>query len=376
MKVLFFSTYFYPYISGLTIYPWRILNNLSKKHKITVLTFSHGGSTSEVAKGLLGGEGQLTIKYLSYLFRLSKGFISPQSIIYFLKEVKKNDLVILNLPNFEGLVLALIAWLYKKKIISIYLCQVELGHDIFSRTANFFLNFSVFVQYLLSNIIVGETDYINNTYINKVFKSKIRTTLPPIEILPISTQFINELKHEKKNDIWIGFAGRIAREKGIEYLIEALIPEIKLVFAGPTDTVGESSYLKEVKNLLKVNNINHLFLGQLTSEELGAFYKTIDILVLPSVNQTEAFGMVQVEAMLLGTPVIATNLSGIRVPIKLTKMGRLVKPKDSQEFKKAVEIILKNKNKYTNDALIKNAQKIFDIDKVYKFYEQLINEKN
>ena len=51
---------------------------------------------------------------------------------------------------------------------------------------------------------------------------------------------------------------------------------------------------------------------------MSSFYKSIDLLVLPSINQTEAFGMVQAEAI-AGTPVIAGNLPGVRIPIKLTK---------------------------------------------------------
>ena len=85
--------------------------------------------------------------------------------------------------------------------------------------------------------------------------------------------------------------------------------------------------------------------------------------------------MVQVEAMLLGTPVIASNLPGVRVPIRLTKMGILVQPKNSEQITEAINKILKNKKKYSNQKLIKNASKIFDIKKVYKFYDNLIDEK-
>jgi len=378
MKILFFSTYFYPYISGLTLYPWRILNHLSKKHKITVLTFNHLQNSLKISNF------KFQINYLPYLFRLSKGFISPQSIIYFLKEVKKNDLIILNLPNFEGFALAFFAKLFGKKIISIYHCQVELENGFFLKIINIFLNISVYLQCLLSDTIVGHVDYINNTYIGKVFKNKIKTTFPPVEILPVSTQFINELKRLKKN-AWIGYVGRIAREKGIEYLVQATCPSgrrvkrldnVKLVFAGPSTTVGENKYLQYVKTLLIKNKVDYLFLGQLTPEQLGAFYKTIDLLVLPSTNQTEAFGMTQVEAMLLRTPVIATNLPGIKIPIQLTRMGLFVEPKNPEQITKAIQEILKNKNKYTNKKLVNNARNIFDIKKVYKLYDDLVDGAN
>ena len=124
--------------------------------------------------------------------------------------------------------------------------------------------------------------------------------------------------------------------------------------------------------LLNSYQIKHLFLGSLSNKQLKAFYKSIDVLVLPSINQTEAFGMVQAEAMLSGTPVISSNLPGVRMPIKLTNMGIVVEPKDIKQLSNAISEVLKNKNKYSNDDLIKKAKKIFDIEKTYQFYDQLL----
>jgi len=374
MKILFFSTYFYPYISGLTIYPWRILNHLSKKHKITVLTFNH------FQNSLKTENWKLKIIRLPYLFRVSKGFISPRSISYFFSEAKNNDTVILNLPNFEGLSLAIFAKLFKKRIITIYHCQVKMGNSFFSKIIVFFLDCSVFIQCLLSDVIVGHVDYINDRFVGKLFKNKVKTSFPPIEILPISTQFINKLKRLKKK-IWIGYVGRIAREKGIEYLVQSFNPpagragrldNVKLVFAGPLDTVGESKYVNYIKALLSKQHIDCLFFSQLTPEQLGAFYKMIDVLILPSTNQTEAFGMTQPEAMLLGTPVVATNMPGMNIPIKLTKMGLLVEPKNPEQLSKAISTILAHKDKFTHKELIEKAKNIFDVRKVYQFYTKIV----
>ncbi len=381
MKILFFSSYFYPYISGLTTYPWKILNHLAKKHQITILTFNH---QENKLKKLKIKNLKLKIIYLPYFFRLSKGFIAPQSLIYFFKEVRQNDLIFLNLPNFEGLPLAIIARLFGKKIISIYHCQVNLGQDVFSKMVVFFLDLSVYIQCLLSNFITGHVDYINNTYIGKTFKNKIKTTFPPIEIFPVSAQFINELKIKKKNEVWIGFVGRIAREKGIEYLINSItryklqVTRYTLAFAGPYDkeVSGEKSYYQKIKKMLAEKKINHLFLGNLNKKKLCAFYKIIDVLVLPSINSTEAFGMVQAEAMLLGTPVVTTNLPGVRIPVKLTKMGIIVEPKNPTQLAKAILAILKNKNKYTNPLLVKKAKKIFKPQKIYQFYDNLARHAN
>ncbi len=377
MKILFFSPYFYPYISGITISSKRILDYLSKKNKITVLTFRYDNKLSNPSTPLRAS--QLNIIRMPYWFRISKGFISPQSIIYFIKETLKTDLVILNQPNFEGLFLAIVVKLFNKKIISIFHCQVFLESNMFTKIINLFLNLSMKTQLFLSDkIVVYTKDYVNSLPYFKKFANKIVDVLPPIEKSVTDKKFLIKLLKLKKNNIWIGYAGRISSEKGLKYLVQSMKQlnneTIALVFAGPygKNVAGENNYYKKIINILREYKIKHIFLGNLTSKQLSAFYRSIDVLVLPSINQTEAFGMVQAEAMIVGTPVIASNLPGVRMPIKLTKMGIIVEPRNSDQISKAIEEILGNKNKFTNDELIKNANIIFDIKKVYKFYDQLL----
>ena len=381
MRILFFSPYFYPYISGVTISPKRILDHLEKKNNITVLTFPHNNKLRKSEN-----INKLNIIRMPFLFKISKGFISPQSLIYFYNYAKNSDLIILNQPNFEGLSLALLGKLFQKKIISIFHCQVFLTNNLWNKIINFFLNLSMKTQLTLSNKIVAYTeDYFDSLDNLKQFRKKTVFTLPPIDKTKQDNNYLNKLKKLKKNDIWIGYSGRIASEKGLEYLIDAIniicrdkaMPCPFIIFAGPygKNVAGENNYYLFIRGLLKKYRIKNIFLGNLNSKQLGAFYKTIDILVLPSTNQTEAFGMVQAEAMLAGTPVIASNLPGVRIPIRLTKMGEIVEPKNTKQIKQAIVEILSNRNKFSNNELIKNAQEIFDINKVYKFYENLLNNE-
>jgi len=370
MNILFFSPYYDPYLSGLTIYPKNLFEHLKKNNKIIILTFLYRNGLKRIEK-----KGNITIIRLNYWFRLSKGFIAPLLIFSFFKYSKEADVIILNQPNFEGFGLASISYFIGKKIISIIHCQVFLPKGFLNSIINFFLNISFYLQLFFSSIILPTTlDYANSLPWGKIFKNKIKTILPPIKKPLISQALYKKLK---KEGYWIGYVGRIASEKGIEYLIEAtkkMNKKITLVFAGPygKDVTGENKYYKKIIMMLKEFKINYLFLGNLTSKQLGSFYKSIDLLVLPSINQTEAFGMVQAEAMIAGTPVIASNLPGVRIPIRLTKMGIIIEPKNSEQITKAILEILKNKNKFVNDKLIKNAQEIFNIKKVYKFYDRLL----
>lgn len=374
MRILFFSPYFYPYTSGVTTYPFKILSHLAKTNQITVLTFRHRSDLPDRER--MSG---LNIVRMPFNFKISKGFVSLQSLAYFIDYLKKSDLIILNIPNFEGLFLAFLAKLSGKKIVSIFHCQVFLGKGLSVKIINFFLNLSVFFQLALSRKIIAYTrDYVDSLSIGKIFKNKIDVVLPPIEKLEVDNKKLSDFSVLKGSKIWVGYAGRIAREKGLEYLIEAVNKlkdkNIVLTFAGPygKDVAGEGSYYLEIKKLLTEYRLPHHFFGNLTTGNLGAFYKSIAVLVLASINQTEAFGMVQADAMLLNTPVIAANLPGVRIPVRLTGMGEIVEPKNEIQLSHMLKRVLANKKKYTNKELNTKAQHIFNIQKTYQFYDNLI----
>jgi len=174
----------------------------------------------------------------------------------------------------------------------------------------------------------------------------------------------------------IGFAGRVAAEKGIEYLFDC-IPFLlekgyfpKIVIAGPKEeVVGEAKYVAGIKRLSLRYKEKIVFLGNLSQSSMSAFYRQIDLLVLPSINRTESFGLVQVEAMLNGCPVVATDLPGVRVPVKLTKMGLLVSPRNTNLLAQSVIKILKNKKEFLR--LPKEIKKIFSYQETINQYERL-----
>lgn len=354
----------------MTTYSSRLLHELSKQHKITVLTFPHQRNLPLIEK-----KNFITIIRMPFLLRISKGYISPQSFMYFLGALKKADLVIINIPNFEGILLALLARLKRKKILSLFHCEVFLGSNICSRIVNMFLNISVFIQLLVSNKIVTHTqDYFQNTSQYWLWKNKTRYMLPAIEKLNTNLSYLNVLRKKKRGHIWIGFIGRIAREKGIEYLINAIeklsliYPHMCLVLAGPntSQVVGEKQYQQYINNRIRISNIKILELGQLHHNQMGAFYKSIDLLVLPSLNKTESFGIVQVEAMLMGTPVVSTDIPGLRIPVNLTHMGIVVKPKSGLALSEAIRHIIENPQTFSNSKYIQNTERIFSSRNILK----------
>ena len=105
-------------------------------------------------------------------------------------------------------------------------------------------------------------------------------------------------------------------------LVLEACPDTRVVFTGAyKDTVGEEEYRRRLTPLLERYKERLVFLDLLPSELMPSFFALCDVLAVTSLNSTEAFGLVQVEAMLAGTPVVATDLPGVREAVRRTDMG-------------------------------------------------------
>jgi glycosyltransferase involved in cell wall biosynthesis len=104
---------------------------------------------------------------------------------------------------------------------------------------------------------------------------------------------------------------------------------------------------------------------------MPSFYSNIDVLLVPSTNSTETFGLVQIEAMMNGKPAVASNLPGVRQPAAMTGMGKVFPIGDSEALAASVIDVLRNRENYRGDpqAIIrqfspetnaKNFEKLFD----------------
>ena len=99
---------------------------------------------------------------------------------------------------------------------------------------------------------------------------------------------------------------------------------------------------------------------------MANFYAACDVLVLPS--DTECFALVQVEAMMCGTPVVMTDTPGGRVPVTETKMGKLVPRGNHEAIAEAVIEILQNPDTYHYTRA--EIETIFNFDETVRRYEK------
>ena len=177
----------------------------------------------------------------------------------------------------------------------------------------------------------------------------------------------------------IGFAARFAYEKGAGYLINALpqilaeIPDVHVLFAGPyLDVVGERIWY-ELQPLIKQYEAYLTFLGTLGPEQMADFFAACDVVTVASINNTESFGLVQVEAFMSGTPVVATNLPGVRQPVTMTGMGEIVPVADAQGLAEGIVKVLRDPGQYIKprDEILR----VFELARTLDDYERLFEEK-
>ena len=371
MKISLISTYWSPNVTGIVKYPYRLVKHLSEEgFKIKVLT-------AKFKRDLPANEtiDRAEVRRLSGLMKIPGGFLMPFYPFRIYRDIKNSDAVVVNLPNFEGLSALILARLLKKKTVSIYNCDYGIGGPA-GKMFDWLLNAFVFFQLALSDRIVTHTrDFAQSKKSISRFNERLIYILPPIEPVPVDEEKFEELKNRKGGNIWIGYSGRIISEKGIEHLIDAVaqanLKDPVLVFAGLHS--AEDPYSKKIINRLVEKDIRHIFLGKLSGGALGAFYKNIDCLVLPSIGKTEVFGMVQAEAMLFGKPVIATDFPGVRVPVQITGMGKIAKAGNSKDLADKMEQVL-NSGDIVNDEKREYASKIFDINLFVREWKALLHD--
>jgi len=375
MSVLFSITYFVPYVSGLTICVSRLVDHLSQKHHTTVLTMQHDPALPRTEKN-----ANRSIVRAVPMLKISKGFLSFDWIFQAYKQARINDVIVINLPQLEGIMPALFAKLFNKRIVAIVHCEIQLPKGLMNQCIGAILSFSHVITLALADQIVTYTeDYRDHISMFNRVREKTIAILPPVPTPGINQTVEKRLKKQIGDaSLIIGISSRLAAEKGIEYVLEA-IPHItkawngsfKIVMAGPLNPVGEEAYKKKIFSLVRSYSDQVIFLDTLSQDEIGAFYHLLDVLVLPSLNSTEAFGMVQVEAMLCGVPVIATDLPGVRVPVQLTGMGRIIPRHSATAIAEAVIDVVKHKKEYIKSNT--KIREIFSLQKTFSAYKTVLN---
>lgn len=381
MKILTVLTYYRPHTSGLTIYAERLARAFVKRgHQVTVMTTQYDPSLprEEIMDGV-------KVVRVPVAARVSKGVLAPTFGLVATKLVWGHDVVQLHLPQFDAPGVASRARLFGKPAVLTYHCDVQLPRTFFNRIVNAVVDFQNNMAGRLANHIVTYTqDYADNSPYLSRYASKLTPILPPVELpeaTPEAVSAFAETYLVKQRNPVIGMAARFASEKGVEVLLDALpvilkkYPKVQVLFAGTYQNVmGEQAYSDRLMPRIREYELrgHWKFLGNLDPVQMAAFYPNLDVITVPSLNSTEAFGLVQIEAMMNGVPSVPSALPGVRQPVKMHGMGVVSEIGDSESLASAILEVLDNKKKYRGD--VDAIKKAYDPESVVKEYEKLFDK--
>jgi glycosyltransferase involved in cell wall biosynthesis len=358
MKILQALTYYRPHTSGLTIYVERLSKTLAAHgHEVTVLTSQYDRSLPRNETS-----DQVRIIRVPVSFRVSKGVIMPSFGLVATRLVRSHDLIHLHLPQLDAAGVALRARIFGKPSVITYHCDLQLPVGLFNRLVNQVVLLANHMAALLTNRVVTYTqDYAAHSQFLHRYRHKIEIVSPPVELPRALPAEVSELarrhNHQSRRPV-IGMATRFAAEKGIEVLLGALPticaqhPDAMVLFAGQHEEVlGEDAYRERLASSIRTHQLagRWVFTGVLSPSEMSAFYSNLDLLVVPSLNSTESFGLVQIEAMMHGVPVVASDLPGVRQPVSMTGMGEIAAVASSESLAEAALRVLAEPARYSGD---------------------------
>jgi glycosyltransferase involved in cell wall biosynthesis len=264
------------------------------------------------------------------LFKLNRATFSFDFFLKYLKLRNKQDFINLHLPMPEA------GFLRIKKnqsLLTTYHCDVPrdtLQFKVFS----LLMDISSFVTIKRSaGVVFSSIDYMESSRMKRYASSK------SIEVFPFVNFFegVTPLFENKKGRNF-GYLGRFTSEKGALFLIDSFQNSASqddcLLLAGSSKVAGDSVF-KQVQFAAKNDPRIRLY-PNIQENELPSFYASLTAFCFPSLNSFEAFGIAQVEAILMDIPVLTSNLPGVRVPVTLTGMGQVLTVGNQREWEQAI----------------------------------------
>ena len=278
--------------------------------------------------------------------------IGNAPLISELLDIKDFDIVHLHYPfYFGGEIIYLNSKLRKQKYIITYHQDV-----IFEGLMNIIpkIHYSTLAKMIINNankICITSFDHANNSFIKGIVNKRRNDIIeipngvdvnrfnPKVDGDPIRKKY---LINNEKIILFVGTLDKAHYFKGVEYLLKSFRQlrnhYAKLIIVGDGEL---KKYYELLSQKLGVDS-NIIFAGKVTDNDLPKYYSASDLLVLPSISAGEIFGLVLVEAMSTGKPVISTNLPGVRTVVDDNINGFIVKPKNVEDLTSKIDYILEN----------------------------------
>lgn len=348
MKIAILSSTFPPYAGGIGNVAAANARELVKLgHDVTVFTPSYQEVEEEIK--------DINIERVPALIYYGNAAFIP-SVIWMLKGY---DIVHIHYPFFGG---AETLWLYQRtlkkkfgvKIVVHYHMDV-IGEGIFKTL------FTIHRKLLLPKIIkmadkviFTSMDYGIVSDLEKIYQKDEKKFIE-IPNGVDSKRFTPQEAHAEilrnysidQNDSIVLFVGGLDKAhyfKGIEYLVEAMSRLKTVNYSWKLVIVGKGGLKDSYHSLSEQLGVDSrtVFTDYVSNKDLPLFYNLANIVVLPSVDKSEAFGLALVEAMSCGKAVIASDLPGVRSVVEDGVNGLTVTPKDANDLATKINYLLEH----------------------------------
>lgn len=360
---------FYPIIGGVERVMYDLVEGISEqKIQVDMLCASDSNKSHEIIVN-----DYAKIYCTATWKKMLATMISPQMIFQLRKIAAQYDIIHVHHPDPMA-ALSLFLSGYKGKVVLHWhsdILKQKIALKLFMPLQNWLIN--------RADVIVGTTPkYIKESPCLQ--NENLRKIAIPIGIEPVvgDKNKVAEIRHCYKGKKIIFSLGRLVGYKGFSFLIDAALslPDDYIVLIGGGGPLKEN--LETQINSKGLKNKVYL-LGRILDEDLANYFEACDVYVMSSIWKTEAFGIVQIEAMSCGKPIVATNIPGSGVSwVNEDKVtGLNVEPENAEAIADAILKITSNKDIYM--AFSDNAEKRFKqlfqkkdmIGKCLSLYEKL-----
>ena len=336
---------FYPIRGGVEKVMFDLTSNISKRGIHCDMLCASYGTRPVNNEVVFNDNGRIIV--LPTQFQFSGTMICPKMISWLKEHCCEYDVIHVHHPDpMAALALRLSG--YKGRVI------LHWHSDILKN--KFFLEMYKPLQSWLikrADRIVGTTPvYVAQSKALANVQNKV--TYVPIGIDPVEVDEAKaaQLKHKYPDKKIVFSLGRLVPYKGFTYLIGAAeyLPDNYKILIGGTGPLREQLQ-KEIETKGLQDKVS--LIGFVPDEDLPSLYGASDIFVMSSVMKTEAFGIVQIEAMSCGKPVVATKIpeSGVSWVNAHGESGLNVEPKDSKALAEAIISICSEENVYQQYSL-------------------------
>jgi glycosyltransferase involved in cell wall biosynthesis len=343
LRILICLLYYRPHRTGLTLYVQQLAERLAARgHQVTVLCARH---SPETPLGESMENGVRVIRLWPLPLAISRGMVLPGYPKALLRLLREHDVVSVHTPMMETALINLAAQAAGRRVVITHHGDLVLPAGAPNRliTALMYAFYRTLARSAPA-LVCHTLDYARHSTYLEPYLDKVVVIPPFIDVPAPDPEKVKELRRA-----WSSAGGPV------------------IGFAGQHQIPYEA-YWPRHHPLVDQYRDQLVFLGIVPApQDMANFYAACDLLALPS--DTECFALVQVEAMLCGTPVVMTDTPGGRVPVQLTGMGKIVPRDDWKALGEGIVEVLSDRERFVRP--LEEIERHFSAEKTVGRYEEV-----